>query len=161
MVLQTDLQLLNGFARGIGKSADRVLSPFLPKLVLQKVADVTGVGEEVGVRLESVRVHISSAFLNGHRVTAGVGPTARLLQVAVGKCDSQTADFDIGEGLTGGVQSDNGLPPAGAVSGLPLNFLQRLFAKLSPFLVYPQAGSWRPTVSIDVYVHSEGEKDER
>ena len=96
---------------------------------------MAGVGEEVGVGLEGIVIHVPSALLHRHGVGAGVGLSAGLLQVAVGKGDGQSALLDVGEQLAGGVESRHRFLPTGAVICLPLNVLQGLLSEDSPFLV--------------------------
>ena len=49
VVLEGLLQLLDGLAGRVQEPADDALGALLPQLALQEVADVAGVGEEMGV----------------------------------------------------------------------------------------------------------------
>ena len=61
---------------------------------------MAGVSEEVGVGLVGVSVHALRTLKNGHGVSAGVGLSARLGQVAVGEGHGESALLDVIELLT-------------------------------------------------------------
>ena len=115
VILERLFQLLDGFTGRVREPSNDALGALLPEFALQKVADVAGVGEEMGVGMEGIVVHVFGTLLNRHGISAEVGLSARFLQVAVGKGDRQTALLNIGEQLACGVESRYCLFPARTV----------------------------------------------